>query len=153
MTLPAATMKNVGKKENLMRNPLSHRGVSFRSALMTGLLMFVAPTLGAQTVTQIIDAGGDGDVTHPLDYPAGIAVDAAGNVCVGGRDSNNAFRITAGGVIDAGNHIQKSRFTIARLTDDGHKISSRNAEVHFIQDRYFVIPDGINFDDVLELND
>ena len=81
-----------------MRIPLSHRGVDFRSAVMTGLLVFIAPAIGAQTVTQIIDA--TGDVTNGLDYPAGIAVDAAGNVCVGGRDSNNAFRITPGGVIE-----------------------------------------------------
>ncbi len=76
-----------------MRIPLSHRGVCFTSVAMAVLLVFGVPAVGAHTFAQIIDGSGDGDPAHPLDYPAGIAVDAAGNVCVGGRDSNNAFKI------------------------------------------------------------
>ncbi len=83
-----------------MRIPPSHRGVSVRSAVIVGLMVFIVPAVASQTVTQIIDADGDGDPLHPLDYPAGIAVDSAGTVCVGGRDSNNAFRVTAGGAIE-----------------------------------------------------
>ncbi len=52
----------------------------------------------AQTITQIIDATGDG-AGNPLDRPFCIAVDGAGNVFVVGDNSNRAFKITPGGVI------------------------------------------------------
>ena len=52
----------------------------------------------AQTITEIIDATGDG-TGNGLEEPEGIAVDAAGNAYVTGRITNNAFKITPAGVI------------------------------------------------------
>ncbi len=50
----------------------------------------LAPAQGfGERVTQIIDATGDG--ANALDAPHGIAVDGAGNVCVTGFLSDNAF--------------------------------------------------------------
>ena len=49
------------------------------------------------TITQILDASGDG--THPLDYPADIAVDGDGNVYVPGGTSDNVFKIMPSGAI------------------------------------------------------
>jgi hypothetical protein len=46
------------------------------------------------TITQIIDATGDG--TNALDAPQGITADGSGNVYVKGSGSNNAFQITSG---------------------------------------------------------
>ena len=51
----------------------------------------------AYTITQILDASGDG--THPLDYPIDIAVDGDGNVYVPGAISDNVFKITPSGAI------------------------------------------------------
>ncbi len=47
----------------------------------------------AQTITEIIDATGDG-AGNVLNGPRLIAVDAAGNAYVTGFDSDNAFKIT-----------------------------------------------------------
>ncbi|MFQ5515904.1 MAG: hypothetical protein ACE5FG_15970, partial [Myxococcota bacterium] len=52
----------------------------------------------AQTITEIIDATGDG-VGNTLNAPFGITVDAAGNAYVAGSVSDNAFKITPGGII------------------------------------------------------
>ena len=49
------------------------------------------------TITQIIDASGDG--TSPLNFARGIAVDANFNVYVAGSVSHNVFWITPDGVI------------------------------------------------------
>ena len=54
-------------------------------------------------ITQIIDANGDG-AGNELYSPSGVAVDGSGNVYVTGRSlfasaSDNAFKITPGGVI------------------------------------------------------
>ena len=49
------------------------------------------------TITQIIDASGDG--ASPLDFARGIAVDDNKNVYVAGSASHNVFWITPGGVI------------------------------------------------------
>ena len=49
------------------------------------------------TITEIIDASGDG--TRPLNFARGIAVDANDNVYVAGSASHNVFWITPGGVI------------------------------------------------------
>ena len=50
------------------------------------------------TITEIIDSTGDG-AGNTLDGPKGIAVDGSGNVYVTGEGSDNAFKITPGGVI------------------------------------------------------
>ncbi len=49
-------------------------------------------------ITEIIDAAGDGS-GNTLDIPTGIAVDGSGNVYVTGFVTDNAFKITPGGVI------------------------------------------------------
>ncbi len=58
----------------------------------------------AQTITEIIDATGDG-AGNDLDWPRGITVDGAGNVFVTGISNDNAFKITPAGditeIIDA----------------------------------------------------
>lgn len=46
----------------------------------------------------LIDASGDG-LGNTLDSPTGVVTDAAGNIYVSGRVSDNVFRITPGGVI------------------------------------------------------
>jgi hypothetical protein len=52
---------------------------------------------GRGTITQIIDAAGDG--MHALTLAGVVATDPGGNVYVGGYVSNNAFRIAPGGAI------------------------------------------------------
>lgn len=47
----------------------------------------------ACTITEIIDAGGDG--SNPLTSPAGVATDSAGNVYMTTQNSNNVFRVAA----------------------------------------------------------
>ena len=61
------------------------------------LALFNGPAV-AQTITEIIDATGDG-ADNTLNGPRGIAVDGSGNVYVTGYSSANAFKITPGGVI------------------------------------------------------
>lgn len=51
------------------------------------------PAGDVATITQIIDATGDG-MGHPLEAPHPIAVSSSGHVFVAGFTSNNAFRIT-----------------------------------------------------------
>ncbi len=51
----------------------------------------------AGTITQVIDATGDG--THPLDNSVYITVDGEGNLYVVGGLSDNAFKITPAGMI------------------------------------------------------
>ena len=70
-------------------------GIVLAVCLATGLC--VGPPTAAAEITEIIDATGDG--TNPLDCPPGVAVDGSGNVFVAGFGSNNAFKITPGGVI------------------------------------------------------
>lgn len=48
-------------------------------------------------ITEIADESGDG--VHPLSFPSGIAVDAAGNVYVAAEISDNAFKVTPDGQI------------------------------------------------------
>ncbi len=64
------------------------------------LLLSVLSTgsAAAQTITKIIDTTGDG-IGNPLRWPNGIAIDGSSNVYVTGSDTDNAFRITPGGVI------------------------------------------------------
>ncbi len=52
----------------------------------------------AKTITEIIDATGDGG-GNILDQPADSAVDGSGNVYVTGLGSDNAFKIDPNGVI------------------------------------------------------
>ena len=68
-------------------------------------------------ITEIIDATGDG-AGNTLNGPFGIAVDGSGNVYVTGDFSDNAFKITPGGVITeiidgtgdgAGNTLRSAR--------------------------------------------
>ena len=61
-------------------------------------LLGAGQAAGQSVITQIIDRTGDG-AGNGLDSPQGIAVDGAGTVYVTGRDSDNAFKITPGGVI------------------------------------------------------
>jgi len=76
---------------------------SFRTSVRSLLAAAIAvtplasPSVG-QTITEIIDAGGDG-VGNILDTATGIALDGVGNVYMAGRVSNNAFKVTPGGVI------------------------------------------------------
>ena len=67
--------------------------------VLFGFLAFaLAPgKAGANTITEIIDSSGDG--SNSLDAPIGMAVDGSGNVYVSGIVSENAFKITPGGVI------------------------------------------------------
>jgi hypothetical protein len=51
------------------------------------------------TITQILDATGDGDPSHPLNGASGVATDADGNVYVTGAGSDNVFKITPLGVV------------------------------------------------------
>ena len=65
------------------------------------LLLFIICLMGAanaQTITEIIDATGDG-TGNTLNWPQGIAVDGSGNVYLTGFNTHNAFKITPGGVI------------------------------------------------------
>jgi len=58
----------------------------------------LAPSAGAQTTTEFIDATGDG-AGIALDQPVGIAVDGSKNSYVCGAESNNVLRITPSGVV------------------------------------------------------
>ena len=62
------------------------------------LLGLLAPVASAQTITEIIDTTGDG-AGNPLDGALGIALDGSGNVYVACFNSDNAFKITPGGII------------------------------------------------------
>jgi hypothetical protein len=78
-------------------------GFSVLAGLGTAIAVLMAVALApgaahAQTITQIIDSTGDG-AGNPLSRSYGIAVDGSGNVYVAGEDSDNAFKITPGGVI------------------------------------------------------
>jgi len=62
------------------------------------LVLRAANPSEAPTITEIIDPTGDG-AGNPLGNPYGIASDGSGNVYVSGDATNNAFKITPGGVI------------------------------------------------------
>ena len=65
------------------------------SVLATGTI--VPNAFASFNVVEIINSTGDGSNT--LDQPEAIAVDSSGNVFVTGRTTDNAFKITPGGVI------------------------------------------------------
>ena len=67
------------------------------SVVLFSMAMLSFPVT-AQTVPEIIDATGDGAGNTPSG-PVGIAVDGSGNVFVAGYLSDNAFKITPGGII------------------------------------------------------
>ena len=52
------------------------------------------------TITEIIDATGDG-AENVLDFPTGVALDAAGTVYLTGVQSDNAFAIPPATVVPA----------------------------------------------------
>ncbi len=84
------------------------------------LLALSGSAAGAQTITQIIDAAGDG--THILDGASGIAVEpaveGAGNVYVTGNYSDNVFKLARHG----------SRTEIIDGTGDGtHGLDAANS--------------------------
>jgi cysteine-rich repeat protein len=67
----------------------------------TMVLLLASPTLSAAlTVTQVIDAAGDGQ-GHGLDTPWGIVVDGAGNVFVAAYVTNDVLRRAPDGTITA----------------------------------------------------
>ncbi len=65
-----------------------------------GLELAVLPVnvMAHGTITEIIDAAGDG-AGNKLNSPWGVAVDGAGNVYVTGQLTHNAFQITPAGII------------------------------------------------------
>lgn len=65
------------------------------ATLLAALLTSVP---AAAQITEIVDAAGAGPGA-PLDKPAGIGVDASGNVFVSGASSNNVLMIAPGGAI------------------------------------------------------
>ncbi len=75
------------------------RSMTLAGGFAAVTLALLGATAGAQTITEIIDASGDG--AQALNYPWGIAVEAAvegaGKVYVTGTDSDNAFKITPEG--------------------------------------------------------
>ncbi len=69
------------------------------SMLVTVACMTVSPSsLFASTITEIIDATGDG-AGNTLKSPNAVRVDAARNIYIAGSGTDNAFKITPAGVI------------------------------------------------------
>jgi hypothetical protein len=66
--------------------------------IVTVVSLTIARPVTGQTITQIMDATGDG-VGHTLTNPLGVAVDGSGNIYVTGYFSHNAFKITPAGVV------------------------------------------------------
>ena len=62
------------------------------------MLCALSTGAAAQTITEIIDATGDGG-GNTLSFPYGLVVDSSGNVFVAGAGSDNGFQITPGGTI------------------------------------------------------
>lgn len=73
-----------------MKNPMTPA----RSPVLLALLPLASPA--AAQIAQILDASGGG-TGQVLDAPAGLVVDTAGIVYVGGAASDNVFRITPEG--------------------------------------------------------
>ena len=69
-----------------------------RNAATVLLLALLAPASDARTITELIDATGDG-AGNPLNVPYDVAVDRAGSVYLTGFSSDNAFKITPAGMI------------------------------------------------------
>ncbi|MCP3981216.1 MAG: hypothetical protein GY716_18100 [bacterium] len=75
------------------------------------LSLMLTPVAPAQTVTEIIDATGDG--TNALNLPQELAVDAAGSVYLSGGSGNNAFEILSPTACDTGGPL----CTITQIID------------------------------------
>ncbi len=82
------------------RQPRHQRWRLFPLAAILAVSALASGRAAAQTITEIIDATGDG-AGNGLNGSIPIAVDAAGNVYLGGFNSNNAFKITPAEVIPA----------------------------------------------------
>ena len=83
-----------------MRKPQHphNRCVLFPLAAVLAVSALGSGRAAAQTITEIIDATGDGE-GNGLVGASDIAVDGVGNVYVAGDGTDNAFRITPAGVI------------------------------------------------------
>ena len=66
--------------------------------VLFSIAMLLSSIVSSQTVTEIIDATGDG-AGNNLESPQIIAVDGSGNVFVTGDSSDNVFKITPDGTI------------------------------------------------------
>jgi DNA-binding beta-propeller fold protein YncE len=78
---------------------IAQRTLSWCSIIsIVAILGVVSLGASAQTIAEIIGGSGDGVGTF-LAQPLGVAVDPSGNVYVTGASSDNAFKITPGGVI------------------------------------------------------
>ncbi len=69
-----------------------------RGLLAVAALIVLGSGNARAVITEIIDANGDG-LGNTLSEPIGIAVDSAENVYLVGFSTDNAFKITPGGVI------------------------------------------------------
>jgi len=78
------------------RRPHHKRSMLLPLATILAVSALGAGRAAAQTITEIIDVTGDGTGNGFL-ASLGIAVDAAGNAYVTGRDSDNTFKITPAG--------------------------------------------------------
>lgn len=68
-----------------------------RVAWLCVVLGLIVSGGAAASITQILDASGDG--VNALDSPWGVALDGEGNVFVAGFGSDNVFKVTPGGTI------------------------------------------------------
>ena len=75
-----------------------NRSATARVLWTAPIALALASASAGQTITEIIDATGDG-AGNILDYSYTLAVDGFGNVYVNGLESNNAFKVTPQGVI------------------------------------------------------
>ena len=82
----------------LLPHPYQRPCILFGLAVFVAVFAIGASQATAQTITEIIDATGDG-AGNGLNSPWDIALDAAGNAYVAGSNSDNAFKITPGGLI------------------------------------------------------
>jgi len=60
---------------------------------MVVALVLIFSKLACSQITEIIDHNGDG--TNNLEFPKNIVVDSQGNIYVGGKETNNVFRLSA----------------------------------------------------------
>ncbi len=97
-------------------------------------LVLTASVAAAGTITQIIDATGDG-MGNTLDGASGIAVDGAGNAYVVDSPTDSAFKITPNGtitqIIDAdGDGMGGRQGERQRLQDHAERDDQRDHRLH-----------------------